>query len=71
MTATTTWPAGMTPAGTTPAPTVSGGPVVVAQLVTCPTCGLPVPGLLAGCDRPACRRRDLDDDRAHERANDI
>lgn len=70
MTATTIRPAGMTPAGTTPAPTVSGGPVVAAQLIACPTCGRQVASLLAGCDRPACRRLELDHDAALTRATD-
>lgn len=70
MTATTTRPTGSTPAGPPPAPTVSGRPVV-AQLIPCPTCGSQVASLLDGCDRPACRRDDLNDDRAMERLLDL
>lgn len=40
------------------------------QFVTCPYCHDPVPGLLAGCDKPACRTKELDDDRAFERSQD-
>ncbi|MEV5211398.1 hypothetical protein AB0K35_28380 [Micromonospora sp. NPDC053740] len=32
------------------------------QQATCPTCKAPVPGLLAGCTKPACRTNDLDYD---------
>ncbi|MFY1595423.1 hypothetical protein [Micromonospora sp. WMMD737] len=70
MTVATIWPAGSTPAGPAPALTVSGGPVV-AHPTTCPHCGSAVPGLLAGCDRSDCLRRELDDDARHIRATDI
>lgn len=39
--------------------------------VPCPFCGSPVPGLLAGCKNPDCRTKELDDDRAYQRAMDI
>ncbi|MFF0821183.1 hypothetical protein ACFYUR_12430 [Micromonospora haikouensis] len=37
---------------------------------TCPTCMGPVGSLLAGCNRPLCRRADLDYDAALERQLD-
>ena len=71
MTATTTRPAGSTPAGSTPAPTVSDGPVVTATRRPICTCGRPARSLLTDCGRTACRRYDLDHDRALTRAADI
>lgn len=29
------------------------------QHTDCPTCGAPVPGMLAGCRQPACRAADI------------
>jgi hypothetical protein len=41
------------------------------QAVTCPTCGDPVPGLLAGCDKPDCRTAAHAEDHNLARLNDI
>lgn len=40
------------------------------QLVTCPYCGDPMAGALAGCDKPACRKRELDADALLDRIED-
>lgn len=32
------------------------------QVVTCPTCSRPVPGLLALCHKPACLSAEIADD---------
>lgn len=40
------------------------------QTVQCPYCGNEVPGLLSGCDKAECRRREIAADAAFERAAD-
>lgn len=40
------------------------------QLVTCPHCRTRLPGLLAGCQEPACLTADLNHDDAIDRRDD-
>jgi hypothetical protein len=51
-------------------PVLRGATIAVPltrQTVFCPYCDGPVAGLLAGCDKPDCRRAELDADLAIER----
>jgi hypothetical protein len=41
------------------------------QHATCPTCGGPVAGLLAGCPKSGCRVADIADDIALDRRCDL
>lgn len=39
----------------------------LAQLVLCPTCRDPLPGLLAPCPKPVCRTAEVAEDAAMDR----
>lgn len=55
-----------------PFPAPSPNPTLPRRLlVSCPTCGVPLPGLLAGCDKPLCLTAELDYDALFVRADDI
>lgn len=41
------------------------------QVVRCPYCRKPVRGLLAGCPKDGCRRREIAEDHAYTRSQDL
>lgn len=51
-------------------PWTPGGPSLVAQQSTCPTCGAPVGSLLAACWKPQCLTADATYDARFERYDD-
>lgn len=54
-----------------PLPVELRAAVVLTPHAWCPFCQGPVAGLLAGCDKPDCKRLELDADHIHARLADI